>query len=146
MNLNNEMMNNNKFRSSSPNKTHSKLRNTYTDSENISSYETLNTLRSNQFILGNTNNTSNLRTNLKNINQIDNFTNYIQHTDQTNLNIDKSHPKNNEYNKKYDINVIDSYSFNNQFNFNQNLNESESENDFRDLRSKIKSMENNMEK
>lgn len=50
--------------------------------------------------MGNTNNTSNLRTNLKNINQTDNFTNYIQHTDQTNLHFDKSHPKNNEFTKK----------------------------------------------
>lgn len=43
---------NNKFRSASPNATNSKLRQTNRDSDNISSYETLNTLRSNQFVMG----------------------------------------------------------------------------------------------
>lgn len=42
----------NKFKSSSPNQISSKYRNTNRDSDNISSYETLNTLRSNQFVMG----------------------------------------------------------------------------------------------
>lgn len=48
----NAIKNSSKFRSSSPNKTRSNVRNTNRDSDNISSYETLNTLRSNQFVIG----------------------------------------------------------------------------------------------
>jgi hypothetical protein len=42
--------------------------------------------------------------------------------------------------------VIDSLTFNNNQLFNARLKDCESENDFTDLRQKIKSMENNMER
>jgi len=64
---------NNKFRSASPNATNSKLRQTNRDSDNISSYETLNTLRSNQFIMGTGTGTASTHNTYKNNNN--DFTN-----------------------------------------------------------------------
>jgi len=88
---------------------------------------------------------SNLKTNLKNDCEENTFSNYIHNSNKNNTNQNYLNDYKFSPNKKYD-NLTDNYSFNNHYSFNTKLNESGSDNGFKDLRIKIKSMENNMEK